>query len=108
MSYQGTRIQLSVTDGVAEICFNNKEGSVNKFDKATLLELREIADILKAATDVTGLLVTSGKRDFIVGADITEFGAIFKGTEEELIGWMGHANDIFNDIEDLPVPSAHR
>ena len=105
MSYQGSRIQLSVTDHIAEICFNNEEGSVNKFDRDTLTQLRDVTDILKAATDINGLLVTSGKRDFIVGADITEFGEIFKGTEEQLIEWMGHANAIFNDIEDLPFPS---
>ena len=105
MSYQGTRIQLSVNDNIAELCFNNEEGSVNKFDLRHAYQLREVTDKLKADSTIQGLMVTSGKRDFIVGADITEFGEIFKGTEEQLIGWMKDANAIFNDIEDLPFPS---
>ena len=84
--------------------FDNQEGSVNKFDRATLEELKAAADLL-TSLDAEGLLVVSGKRDFIVGADITEFGELFKGTEEQLIEWMGAANQIFSQIEDLPYPS---
>ena len=105
MSYTGKRIQLSYENNIAEICFNNEEGSVNKFDRDTLTELREITDILKGQSNVKGLIVTSGKKDFIVGADILEFGELFQNTEEQLIQWMTDANAIFSDIEDLPYPS---
>lgn len=105
MSYSGTRIQLTINDNIAELCFNNEEGSVNKFDRATLTELRAATDLLKTASAVKGLIVTSGKRDFIVGADILEFGVLFKETEAQLIQWMTDANAIFSDIEDLPFPT---
>ena len=105
MSYLGSRVQLSITDSVATLTFNNENESVNKFDRGTLEELRAATDALKSTEGLTGLMVTSGKKDFIVGADITEFSEIFEGTEEELIGWMSDANAIFNDIEDLPFPS---
>jgi 3-hydroxyacyl-CoA dehydrogenase/enoyl-CoA hydratase/3-hydroxybutyryl-CoA epimerase/enoyl-CoA isomerase len=105
MSYSGTRIQLTINDSIAELCFNNEEGSVNKFDRDTLTQLRAATDLLKAETSVKGLIVTSAKRDFIVGADILEFGELFKDTEEQLIQWMTDANAIFSDIEDLPFPS---
>jgi len=98
-------MRLAIVDGVAELTFDNQDESVNKFDRATLAELREVADQLKSAEGVKGLIAQSAKKDFIVGADITEFGELFKGSEEELLGWMEQANAIFNDIEDLPFPS---
>ena len=105
MAYTGSRITLAIKDQVATLTFNNQAGSVNKFDQDTLQELREATDVLKAAEGVQGLLVKSDKKDFIVGADIMEFGALFQDTEETLLGWMEQANAIFNDIEDLPFPS---
>jgi 3-hydroxyacyl-CoA dehydrogenase/enoyl-CoA hydratase/3-hydroxybutyryl-CoA epimerase/enoyl-CoA isomerase len=105
MSYQGNCLQLSVDNTIATLTFNNQNESVNKFDRNTLEELRAVTDLLKTNTEVTGLLVKSGKKDFIVGADIMEFGELFKGSEEELIAWMEDANKIFNDIEDLPYPT---
>ncbi|MBM4290596.1 MAG: fatty acid oxidation complex subunit alpha FadB [Deltaproteobacteria bacterium] len=105
MLYNGSKLTLAITDGVAELTFNNQDESVNKFDRATLAELRAAVDALKGAEGVRGLVAQSAKRDFIVGADITEFGALFAGTEAELIGWMEQANAIFNDLEDLPFPS---
>ena len=88
MAYTGSRITLAITDQVATLTFNNQAGSVNKFDQDTLQELREATDALKAAEGVQGLLVKSDKKDFIVGADIMEFGALFQDTEENLLGWM--------------------
>jgi len=105
MAYTGSRITLEINDQVAMLTFDNQTGSVNKFDQSTLQELREATDTLKTTAGVKGLLVKSGKKDFIVGADITEFGALFQDTEETLLGWMEQANAIFNDIEDLPFPS---
>jgi 3-hydroxyacyl-CoA dehydrogenase/enoyl-CoA hydratase/3-hydroxybutyryl-CoA epimerase/enoyl-CoA isomerase len=51
-------------------------------------------------------MVTSGKPVFIVGADITEFGALFGGSEDEIADKTLKINlDIFNAFEDLPVPT---
>ena len=56
----------------AEINFNNQGESVNKFNAETLAELRKAVDTLKAQSDIRGLLLTSAKSVFVVGADITE------------------------------------
>ncbi|NIP74145.1 MAG: fatty acid oxidation complex subunit alpha FadB, partial [Gammaproteobacteria bacterium] len=56
-------------------------------------------------TDLQGLLVTSGKGVFIVGADINEFLPTFARPEEELVTWISRAQAIFNRLEDLPFPS---
>lgn len=104
--YQGQSIQVTKLDGgIAELCFDNKTDSVNKFDLRTVTELAEAGKAIAADSGVTGLLVTSGKDVFIVGADITEFGKNFQQSEEEIAKWALEANQIFNAIEDLPFPS---
>ena len=104
--YEGKSIRLTQRDdGIAVLCFDRQGESVNKFDRQTLEELRAVADQLKASNGLKGLVVTSGKDVFIVGADITEFGASFQKPEEEIAGWALEANQIFNTLEDLPVPS---
>ncbi|WP_420465062.1 fatty acid oxidation complex subunit alpha FadB [Panacagrimonas sp.] len=105
--YQGKSIQVTVhqEDRIAELCFDREGESINKFDARTVRELGEAAAALAAAKDLQGLIVTSAKDVFIVGADITEFGAVFQRTEEEIAAWCWEANQVFNAIEDLPLPS---
>ena len=105
MIYQAE--QLSVTlleDGIAELKYDAK-GPVNKFDQATLQALTEAVKVLQTNSDIKGLIQTSGKGAFIVGADITEFLELFKLPDAELLGWLEQANAVFNAIEDLPYPT---
>lgn len=107
-SYEGQAIRTTVLDepaGLVELKFDLKEDSVNKFNAATLQELREAVDGLKKSQGVKGLLLTSGKDVFIVGADVTEFMGHFARPAEELRDWLKQVNAIFSDIEDLPYPS---
>ncbi|WP_199610161.1 fatty acid oxidation complex subunit alpha FadB [Flocculibacter collagenilyticus] len=105
MIYQGTSISVSyIEQGIAELKFD-ADGSVNKFDQATLKECREALDKLQQESDLKGLICTSGKSAFIVGADITEFLSSFTMPEEELIGWIEEGSAVFNAMEDLNVPT---
>ena len=79
--------------------------SVNKFNSATLSELQAAVEAIQNNSDVTGVIVTSGKDVFIVGADITEFVNSFKLPEEDLIAGSLEANKIFSAFEDLNVPT---
>ncbi len=104
--YQGQSIQVTKYEGgIAELCFDSKTDSVNKFDLKTVTELAEATKAITADGGIKGLLITSGKEVFIVGADITEFGKNFQGSEEDIAKWAFEANHIFNAIEDLPFPS---
>ncbi|HLQ86779.1 MAG TPA: fatty acid oxidation complex subunit alpha FadB [Salinisphaeraceae bacterium] len=106
MLYEGSKLSVQVTDGIAELCFDAHEGSVNKFDQATLEELAQAAAKLGSEAGIKGLLVTSAKPAFIVGADIMEFGQLFAGTDEQLRSWLAErANSVFSAIEDLPYPT---
>ena len=74
--FEGKNLSLKKIDnGIAELCFD-AAGSINKLDIATVLEIKQVVDLLSADKSVTGLLISSGKNAFIVGADIT-FSLIF-------------------------------
>ncbi|MAK43942.1 MULTISPECIES: fatty acid oxidation complex subunit alpha FadB [Spongiibacter] len=106
MIYQGKALSASfLEDGIAELCFDLQGDSVNKFNRITLEELGEATKALAAESGLKGVVVTSGKAVFIVGADITEFTELFKLPDDELRQWCSRANDVFNAFEDLPVPT---
>ena len=106
MIYEGKAITVKEIEGsIAQLNFDLDGESVNKFNRLTIEELRAATDKLKEAKNIKGLVVTSSKDCFIVGADITEFTGLFAGPEEELIANNLTANGIFSDIEDLPFPS---
>ncbi|EGA65881.1 fatty acid oxidation complex subunit alpha FadB [Vibrio brasiliensis] len=105
MIYQAKNLQVKeLQDGIAELSFC-APASVNKLDLATLESLDKALDALYAHSSLKGLLLTSDKDAFIVGADITEFLGLFAKPEAELDQWLQFANSIFNKLEDLPVPT---
>ncbi|USD32534.1 MULTISPECIES: fatty acid oxidation complex subunit alpha FadB [Vibrio] len=105
MIYQAETLQVKeLHDGIAELSFCSPN-SVNKLDLATLESLDKALDALNAHQGLKGLLLTSDKDAFIVGADITEFLSLFAKEEAELDKWLQFANSIFNKLEDLPVPT---
>ena len=106
MIYEGKAITVKALEsGIVELQFDLKGESVNKFNRLTLSELRQAVDAIKADASVKGVIVSSGKDVFIVGADITEFVDNFKMADEELVAGNLDANKIFSDFEDLAVPT---
>jgi len=106
MIYEGKAITVKALEsGIVELNFDLKGESVNKFNRLTLNDLRQAVDAIKADASVKGVIVTSGKDVFIVGADITEFVDNFKLPDEELVAGNLEANKIFSDFEDLSVPT---
>ena len=107
MIYQSDQLTVKRLDGdIAELNFDLQGESVNKFDNATVTSLTAALDALEAESGIKGLLVTSGKPVFIVGADITEFTSLFGASKEEIKPFTGANNKNFNRIASLPYPSA--
>ncbi len=103
--YQGKTLSLSEIDsGLVELRFDNSEKSVNVFNRAAVAELSAALDVLEQTPSVSGLLVTSGKNVFVVGADITEFGEAFSASREDMKAFLGANNTNFNRFEALPYP----
>lgn len=105
MIYQGNAVSVQLLDdGIAELKFDLQGESVNKFNKETVEDLGKAVEAIKGSSDIKGLIVTSGKSVFIVGADITEFTDMFKLPEDEIAGWCLKSNQVFNAFEDLDIP----
>ena len=103
--YQGQSIKLTLlSDGIVELCFDREGGSVNKFDHTTLEEWKTATAVIAAEPGVRGVLVTSAKDVFIVGADIFELLVVQKGTAADCAAYAAGAAAIFTGFEDLPVP----
>jgi 3-hydroxyacyl-CoA dehydrogenase/enoyl-CoA hydratase/3-hydroxybutyryl-CoA epimerase/enoyl-CoA isomerase len=106
MSEAGQAFQvLPLPDGLAELRFDLPGESVNKFNAAALASLKAAVAELRSQKGLRGVLLTSGKDVFCVGADITEFLAHFKKSEEELTRWILETDAVFSGLEDLEAPS---
>ncbi len=105
-AFQGQAIDLlPIGSGFAELRFDLKGESVNKLNMATFGELKQAVAQLRSEKGLRGVLITSGKDVFIVGADVTEFTEHFQKTEEELARWLLDVDATLSAIEDLDVPS---
>ncbi|MCC6077209.1 fatty acid oxidation complex subunit alpha FadB [Pseudomonas sp. GCM10022188] len=106
MIYQGKAIRVQVVeDGIAELTFDLEGESVNKFNRQTLDELRAATAALQATAGLRGVLVTSAKESFVVGADVGEFLGLFALPEDRLLAANLDTNRIFSAFEDLPLAS---
>lgn len=106
MLYEGKSLTVKeLDDGIHEMCFDLQGESVNKFNQATITELGEAIAALQRAKNLTGLMLCSAKKSFFVGADITEFGALFRSGDDALIEALLKINALFSSIEDLPCPT---
>lgn len=104
--FHGKSIRVQrLGDGITELCFDRESDVINKLDSRTVGELREAIAIVERDGESTGLLISSAKDVFIVGADITEFGAMFQQTAEQIAEHNIGQNRIFTALETLRVPS---
>lgn len=103
--FEGESVRVRLLDaGIAELCFDRRGDAINKLDVRTVEELRAATARLAAQPGLAGVLVTSAKSGFIVGADIFEFAGLFAQTEEEIAAHIGSQNAVFRGFEDLGVP----
>lgn len=105
MIHAGNAITVQMLqDGIAEFRFDLLGESVNKFNKATIDDFQAAIAAVQSHPEIQGLVVTSAKSTFIVGADITEFGANFAQGEAVIQEWLVNIHQIFNSFEDLNIP----
>lgn len=104
--FEGRSLHVrSLHSGLFELCFDRQGEAVNKLDKRTVGELAEAVERIRGTPEARGVLVTSAKDVFIVGADITEFEALFSLPEQDLATSTLESNRIFTAFETLPVPT---
>ncbi|WP_136681322.1 fatty acid oxidation complex subunit alpha FadB [Neptunomonas sp. XY-337] len=106
MLMDGQAIQVKALDeGIYGVIFDAKSDAVNTLGSATLAELEQAIEIVSKQSDLGGVVFASGKESFIVGADITEFNAMFDHDEETIVTHLMGLQKLINRIEDLPAPT---
>ena len=106
MEFNGEALQCRmIEDGVVEMTFDLQNESVNKFNRVTMEEYREVVNQLGQESGLKGLMINSAKEAFIVGADINEFLGFFQMPLDELIEHIKRQQQVFLDMENLGVPS---
>ena len=106
MLMEGNSIRVVALDaGLYEVIFDHEDKSVNTLDQKTLEELRSAVEKLTKQDGIRGVLFSSAKKEFIVGADINEFSQMFSVEQDVIVEYLGKMNEIFNGIEDLPCPT---
>ena len=106
MLYTGPAFSAAALgDGIVELKFDLAGESVNKLNAAALQDFAAATQAIAKDGSVKGVIVTSGKSVFIVGADITEFGAMFAAGEEGIAKSVLEVNRMLSAFEDLPVPT---
>ena len=88
MIYQGKALTVDLLPSrIAHLVFDLEGSSVNKFNQQTLEELQAAVAKLQN-TNIEGVIFSSAKSAFIVGADITEFTAKFSESEDQIMDWL--------------------
>jgi len=105
MLYKSDSFEVAfIKDNIAEFKFC-VTGSVNTLSQQTLKDCAYALKELAANSDIKGMIFTSDKDHFIIGADIFEFLPTFTKPEAELVAWIKDATDVFDAVEDLPFPT---
>ena len=105
MIFAGKAITVAMgEEGIAHMQFDLQGESVNKFSQQVVQELSDSLTALEQDKAVKGLMVSSAKSVFIVGADITEFGGVFDAGPESIAAMLQTNNQNFCRLEELPFP----
>ena len=106
MLYTGPAFSATALgEGIVELKFDLAGESVNKLNAVALQDFAAATQAIAKDAAREGVVVTSGKGVFIVGADITEFGAMFAAGEEGIAKSVLAVHRMLSAFEDLPVPT---
>ncbi len=104
--FSGQVLELvALEGGFVQLLWRRKSGSVNLIDALALEELGHALDQLETIDGLQGLLMASNQSEFIVGADISEFDAIFAMPADKLTEQTLRVHALFSRLEDLPCPT---
>ncbi|MFC0278267.1 3-hydroxyacyl-CoA dehydrogenase NAD-binding domain-containing protein [Falsigemmobacter intermedius] len=103
--WQGAQTTLSLAaDGLAIFRITQEGAPFNTLGAALHRDLAALVAEVIARSEIRALLMTSGKPDFVVGADISEFGSLFAQDEAGIIATNAPLQSGFSALADLRVP----
>lgn len=96
-------VRIVAKGDVAVVEFDLVGEKVNKLSSPVMTRIREVVAELKSSSYKAVVLISRKNRIFIAGADIEEIKKI--NTKEEYLNVLKQAHEIFNALEDLPMPT---
>ena len=97
-------VKLSKEEGIAIITIDN--GPMNVLSQEVVRQLGIVCDAIAEEPEVVVAIVTgAGERAFMAGADIKEFPASMKLTEEEMLDGSLRTHEILNKLDYLNKPT---
>ncbi|TWC26994.1 short chain enoyl-CoA hydratase /3-hydroxyacyl-CoA dehydrogenase [Pseudomonas sp. SJZ079] len=94
-----------LAEGIVHWAISTVGAAVNTLSEKALDEWEAVLDQLETTDAINGLVITSDKTSFIVGADVKEFPAIFEKNLVDILAWAKRAQQLCNRIENLPFPT---
>src|SRR5690606_10997224 len=86
-------------DGIATLTWDSPGTAPNVFSNETIAEFTAEIRGLLGNPAVKGIVITSTRRDFIVGADLTMLLAAMKGTRAEMFEKVRSLQQLYRDVE---------
>ena len=97
-------LYLEINDNIARLTFDLEGEKVNKLSFEVLEELNEKIDLVKSDSSIKALVIQSAKKNiFVAGADIKQIQKITD--EKEVYKVLMRCHEIFNKLENLPIPT---
>lgn len=95
----GTYLTHATVAGIATIIWNGPGSTPNVFNETSIAEFGEVIRGLIADPAVAGIVITSAKTDFIVGADLTTLLEAARSSRGAFFGRVRAFQQLFRDIE---------
>ena len=103
--FDGKGLKLKdLGEGIREIEFDLVGESANRFSSLMLADLETAWSMVEKDSAARGVLLTTAKDAFFVGADVTEFLDHFKKADSDLHAWLWKTQMLFSRIDDSKVP----
>ncbi len=96
-------IKIVPNGDIAVVEFDMVGEKVNKFNTPMMIRLKEVITELRSSRYKAVIFKSNKNKIFIAGADIDEIKAM--NTKEQYEKAVGSGQEIFNDLEDLPMPT---
>jgi 3-hydroxyacyl-CoA dehydrogenase/enoyl-CoA hydratase/3-hydroxybutyryl-CoA epimerase/3-hydroxyacyl-CoA dehydrogenase/enoyl-CoA hydratase/3-hydroxybutyryl-CoA epimerase/enoyl-CoA isomerase len=91
---------------IAVLTFDTPDKKVNTLSRAVLEELGQVVAQLEKRSDLSGLLIRSGKPgQYVAGADLNELGALVHLPAEQLKLSLLGGHQLFDRLSNLPFPT---
>lgn len=105
MKFRSQSLELKeIEPGILELQFHSPH-TANFLNATTLKSLDKALHIIQSKPEIKGLIITSDKQNFLVGADVNELQSMLQFPRETLQEWINYTNNLLNQYENLPFPT---